>query len=218
MAGEAKGQIGGLDMKEEARKKLAKESRAWKCTGCGRSNQELIEECKAKWQEQHAGEEGDLADQRSEIQIPEELRLSYKDDMERGPPTPNIRSATDEPSELRRSGELGQVPARAGGVAGVLARPKPPPSPLRMTAAARELGRGIDTTRAPPATSNLRFGGEPSSALSSTTTPTALRITAPSQRLSETIVPQSAVPKWLDLAILGIIIGIVVMVARKLSV
>ena len=215
MASEAKGQIGGLDMNEEARTKLAKQSRTWKCTGCGgRSNEEVIEECKAKWREQHEGEEGELARQGPEMQIPEELRLAYKDDMERGPPTPNIKSVAGS-SGPRSPSDIGQAPARAGAVAGVLARPKPPPSPLRMTATARGLERGTDTSRVPPATSNLRFGGQLSSTLPTARTPATVN-TAPSPPgAPNDIVSRSAVPKWLDLAIIGVAVGIVFMLTRK---
>ena len=216
MASEAKGQIGGLDMNEEARERLASESRVWKCGGCGgKSNEEVILECEARWREQHVGGEVDLASRSSDIQIPEELRLAYKDDMERGPPTPNTK-LTAGSSNSKDDNESSQAPARAGAVASILARPKPPPSPLRMTATARGPGRGMDTSRVPTATSNLRYGGNSSPASSTTATSAVLRTAAlPIERPPEIATSQAAVPKWLDLAIFGTVLGMIFMVIRK---
>lgn len=77
MEGGAKGQVGGMEMGEEGRRKLAGESRQWRCEGCGRrSNEEILQEeerrCKGKGKE---GEE-------ERTPVPEGLTLGYRDDMD----------------------------------------------------------------------------------------------------------------------------------------
>lgn len=79
MEGGAKGQVGGMEMGEEGRQRLASESRRWRCEGCGgRTNEEILKgeegRCKGKGKE---GEEESTA-------VPEGLRLGYRDEMEVG--------------------------------------------------------------------------------------------------------------------------------------
>ncbi len=75
MEGEAKGQVGGMEMGEAERRRLAGESRGWRCQGCGgRSNEEIMKE-----QEDEAGKEEN--GERKQEAIPEELKLGFKDEM-----------------------------------------------------------------------------------------------------------------------------------------
>lgn len=75
METEAKGQVGGVDASKSVRERLAGESRAWRCTGCGgRSNEDVIREV-----EEAAREKG--AQMKVES-VPEELILGYKDELE----------------------------------------------------------------------------------------------------------------------------------------
>jgi ubiquitin-conjugating enzyme E2 J1 len=76
MAGDAKGQVGGLDMHPQAREKLAKESRAWRCAVCGKANEEIMKETEEIWKER--GE-----DVKKE-EVPEELRLAFREELEGG--------------------------------------------------------------------------------------------------------------------------------------
>lgn len=78
MEGGAKGQVGGMEMGEEGRRKLAGESRRWRCEGCGgRTNEEILKgeegRCKGK------GKEGE---EQEGTAVPEGLRLGYRDEME----------------------------------------------------------------------------------------------------------------------------------------
>jgi ubiquitin-conjugating enzyme E2 J1 len=73
---DAKGQIGGIECSKDARERMARDSGAWKCSSCGKSNaevmqarDELVKEIEAK--------EG----KRKEAEVPEELRLAYRDEL-----------------------------------------------------------------------------------------------------------------------------------------
>ena len=73
MEGDAKGQVGGMEMSEKERRRLAGESKTWRCQGCGgRSNEDILRE-----------EGGDLAGKgkQSEHIVPEELKFGFRDQM-----------------------------------------------------------------------------------------------------------------------------------------
>ena len=65
--------MGGYDTTDEVRKSLAAESPAFKCSMCNKSNREIIKEC-----EERAKAEGPS----EEVQVPEELNMGFKDEME----------------------------------------------------------------------------------------------------------------------------------------
>jgi ubiquitin-conjugating enzyme E2 J1 len=72
---DAKGQLGGMDAGEAVRRKMARESREWKCGSCGRVNAEVMKE----QEEAAAGEEG-----RKEDEVPEQLKLAFREDLGKG--------------------------------------------------------------------------------------------------------------------------------------
>lgn len=72
---DAKGQLGGMDAGEAVRRKMAKESREWKCGSCGRVNAEVMKE----QEDAAAGDEG-----RKEEEVPEQLRLAFREDLGKG--------------------------------------------------------------------------------------------------------------------------------------
>ena len=73
MEGDAKGQVGGMEMPEKERKRLASESKSWRCQGCGggRSNEDILRE--------EGGEAGE--GKASEHVVPEELKFGFRDQM-----------------------------------------------------------------------------------------------------------------------------------------
>ena len=101
MEGEAKGQVGGLDMGEEGRERLARESRSWTCSGCGgRRNEDVLKEVEEEASKKEK-EEG-RADEKGPDIVPEELRLAYRDELSRpavfaNAPLP-VASASNSPS------------------------------------------------------------------------------------------------------------------------
>ncbi|KAK0754920.1 ubiquitin-conjugating enzyme/RWD-like protein [Schizothecium vesticola] len=75
METDARGQVGGLDTTDAVRRRLAGESRAFRCGACGRSNADIIREC-----EEAAGEEGAAA--AAEVEVPSELKMQFRDEMQ----------------------------------------------------------------------------------------------------------------------------------------
>ncbi|KAJ0117590.1 ubiquitin-conjugating enzyme [Diaporthe amygdali] len=83
METDSKGQLGGLDTTDAVRKRLATESRGWRCSGCGgRTNEDIIKECEdaAKAAEAEAGEGSSKI---QEVEVPPELSMGFKDEMEK---------------------------------------------------------------------------------------------------------------------------------------
>ena len=75
MEGSAKGQLGGMEMGEEERRRLAEGSRTWKCLGCGGgSNEEILKEVEEELEQ--AGSQGDRKGE-----VPEGLKLGYREDL-----------------------------------------------------------------------------------------------------------------------------------------
>lgn len=72
MEGDAKGQVGGMEMPEKERRRLAGESKSWRCQGCGgRSNEDILRE-----------EGGEIGEGREgEHVVPEELKFGFRDQM-----------------------------------------------------------------------------------------------------------------------------------------
>ncbi|TVY51210.1 Ubiquitin-conjugating enzyme E2 J1, partial [Lachnellula cervina] len=63
METDAKGQLGGVEMSDRERGRIAKETPAWRCSGCGgRSNGEILAECEEAFRakEREDGEKGEM--------------------------------------------------------------------------------------------------------------------------------------------------------------
>ncbi|KAI5918557.1 ubiquitin-conjugating enzyme/RWD-like protein [Camillea tinctor] len=78
----ANGQIGGIDTSDAIRTRLASESKGWKCSVCAKSNEEIIAECEERYKEFEA-ENGAAAEPRKEVEVPAELRMGFRDEMEK---------------------------------------------------------------------------------------------------------------------------------------
>ena len=214
MSSEAKGQVGGLDMNEEARKSLAKESREFTCAGCGgRRNEEIMADCEALWREQQTD---GSADRQPQVEIPEELRLAYKDDMDRGPPTPNIAMTQPLSSIAGRSRTLAQLETspRAGPVVNLLARSKPPPSPLRTSATASGSSASLDLDQIPATSSLRRTTTNHDSGILETPRSGIATATVPRRRSHN--LDEDTVPGWVDKAIVGLLVALVLIFLRKI--
>ncbi|KAJ8111238.1 hypothetical protein OPT61_g6124 [Boeremia exigua] len=73
---DAKGQLGGIECSKDARERMARESGKWTCASCGKSNAEIIKE-----REEAAKEIEEKEGKRKEEEVPEELRLAYRDQL-----------------------------------------------------------------------------------------------------------------------------------------
>ncbi|KAI2622122.1 UBC-like protein [Hypomontagnella submonticulosa] len=80
METDARGQVGGLDATDAVRRRLAAESKEWKCAVCAKSNAEIIAECEARCKELDAQNEGK---KREEVEVPAELKMGFRDEMEK---------------------------------------------------------------------------------------------------------------------------------------
>jgi ubiquitin-conjugating enzyme E2 J1 len=74
METDAKGQLGGLEMPESVRRRLAQESSSYKCAVCGRPNADIIKECEERAQDAEAPSQ--------EVSVPAELNMGWKDELE----------------------------------------------------------------------------------------------------------------------------------------
>ncbi len=76
MEGDARGQVGGMEMARGERERLAGESRGWRCGGCGgRRNEDIL-------REEGGGEGGESG--KGGVVVPEELKFGFRDEMEKG--------------------------------------------------------------------------------------------------------------------------------------
>lgn len=73
---DAKGQLGGIECSREARERMAKDSGAWRCAGCAKSNADIMQE-----REELVKEVEEKEGKRKDDQVPEELRLAYRDEL-----------------------------------------------------------------------------------------------------------------------------------------
>lgn len=73
---DAKGQLGGIECSKDARQRMARDSGAWKCAACGKSNAGIMKE-----REEMVKEIEETEGKRKEEEIPEELRLAYRDEL-----------------------------------------------------------------------------------------------------------------------------------------
>lgn len=73
---DVKGQLGGIECSRDARQKMACDSGKWQCAVCGKSNAEIMKE------KEEAAEEFEKTEgKRKAEEVPEELRLAYRDEL-----------------------------------------------------------------------------------------------------------------------------------------
>ncbi|KAL0253134.1 hypothetical protein SLS55_010585 [Diplodia seriata] len=207
---DAKGQVGGIDSTDATRRAMARESGAHRCAACGgRANAEIMREREELAREAEAAAEGE---KRRDDEVPEELRLAYREDL-----------AAREGEE----GERAQAGSSAGAGAGAGA----------ASAAAAASSEGASTSAAPPATETGRAAPSAGSTTASapataqaSTAPAELAPRAPPAAVpapTRTTVPPApalrqqqrpldeGVPAWIDKAIYGVLGALAFMILRK---
>lgn len=75
---DAKGQLGGIECSKDARERMARDSGKWTCAGCAKSNTEIMNE-----REKAVKEIEEKEGKRKEEEVPEELRLAYREDFDK---------------------------------------------------------------------------------------------------------------------------------------
>lgn len=191
MEGGAKGQVGGMEMGEEERKRLAAESRSWRCQGCGGSTNEEILQEEEKRVHESEGSNGS-AKQAAKEQVPDELRFGFRDEMEKelsqdkGKGKERINGDTGDDKTESAIDQRRESPHFAG-PEDLKSLPSPvplSPPPAPMISPAQPLRQPIPTR------------------------------TTPVPQIST----ESGVPGWVDKAIIGVIAGLVVMVVKKIAI
>ncbi|KAI0011120.1 UBC-like protein [Xylariaceae sp. FL0662B] len=86
METDARGQLGGLDTADAVRRKLAAESKAWRCAVCAKTNGDIIAETEQRCHDLDAEDSGSssagAAAGRKEVEVPAELKMGFRDEME----------------------------------------------------------------------------------------------------------------------------------------
>jgi ubiquitin-conjugating enzyme E2 J1 len=123
---DARGQLGGMDSSEEVRKRLASQSKNWKCSACGKSNETIMQE-----QGEHVKEKGGES---TVEKVPEELRLAYREDLSNANGDTNKAQSNAE----NKTSQTPPVPANGSTAArpapSATQQPQPPPAPRTQPA------------------------------------------------------------------------------------
>ena len=190
MEGGAKGQVGGMEMADGERKRLAAESKGWKCAGCGgRSNEEVLveEEKRSKeWQEQRKKKEGEVTGKERREEVPKELRFGFRDEMgdgkSEGKGKEKVVGQAEEELKKERQGSQ----HFAG------------PLDLKQSTSPVNVPLVAPSPKGRPPTSELQQRA--TQAMASSTDGTA----------------SDGVPAWVDKAIAGVIGGLLIMLIKKI--
>jgi ubiquitin-conjugating enzyme E2 J1 len=136
METDASGQIGGLNTNESVRRKLATESRGWTCATCGKSNEEILAEVGERCKELEIEVGG--AGERQEVEIPAELKLGFRDEMEKAKAAAGQQQGNEGEKEDTEVAQLAEgfvqtVPERESAPAPAVqaAAPAPPARPAQ---------------------------------------------------------------------------------------
>lgn len=88
MEGDARGQVGGMEMGKAERERLAGESKTWRCSGCGgRSNEDILKE-----------EGGEVIEgKENKHEVPDELKFGFRDEMGKDEGGESKKEVTERP-------------------------------------------------------------------------------------------------------------------------
>ncbi|KAH9867233.1 hypothetical protein IAQ61_007825 [Plenodomus lingam] len=109
---DAKGQLGGIECSKVARGRMAKDSGSWTCAGCGKSNADIMKEREALVAELEAKE-----GTRKEEEVPEELRLAYRDELDKKKEQHESNGGNGEGKAVQPSAETASAAASSIAVA-----------------------------------------------------------------------------------------------------
>lgn len=199
METDARGQLGGLDTSDAVRRRLAAESRAWRCAACARSNEEIVRECEERCRE---SEEASGSGASKEVEVPAELKMGFRDEMEKKKKEEDAAKnggdggggGDDDDSESAQLAEgfVQTVPERQ-------TPPVPAPVAVPPPALSARPAQGVPAptgTLAPPRTD-----------------PAGQVDTAGVRRVD----PDAGVPPWIDYTIMSLVVLLVAMILKVLS-
>src|SRR6188474_3012011 len=100
METDAKGQLGGLETSDAVRRRLAAESQSFRCGTCGKTNVDIMKECEERARESDSAKATD-------VEIPPELKMGWKDDMvKQAADASNARPTDSGADSIQESAEL----------------------------------------------------------------------------------------------------------------
>ncbi|KAL4968338.1 ubiquitin-conjugating enzyme/RWD-like protein [Aspergillus stella-maris] len=207
MGGDARGQVGGLDVGDEVRREWAGKSRGWCCAemGCGggtRSNEIVLREWRGFCVEQGVDVEREEEDEG----VPEGLRMGGKKESTEKNEEGKAEGATDESAKdetkSQETSSMGEPAMDAGEKspstsAPDTSTPLPPAAPAQVP---------IFPSSAVPTPAPA----SPSQALQQQPRPTPTRATA-----SAPAPVASQDSPWLDRAIFGVLVALILMILRR---
>lgn len=100
----SEGQVGGMDMDDASRRKLADQSRRWKCEECGKTTEEIMKESAEAAGELEGGK-------KLEDSVPAELKMGYREDIEK---KGKGKEVEDYPEVAARKARADAAAARVG--------------------------------------------------------------------------------------------------------
>lgn len=188
---DAKGQVGGIDSTETARRKMASESGAYRCAACGKTNAEIMREREELAKEAEA-EEG----KKEEEAVPEELRLAYREDLakEEGA-QPESSSGASSAKEAEKQATSSTPPAQQNA-----GQPASTPASVSQPAAVAPVAAAAPPRAAP---------GAPAIPAPTRTVPATPALRQQHRPLDD------GVPAWIDKAIYGVLGALAFMILRK---
>ncbi len=193
METDAKGQLGGIEYSDAIRRRMAHESRNWKCPSCAKTNFEILKECEeASSSSSSTSSDPNPKPKPAEPEIPKELNMRWKDEIDR-----SRREVEQELNDIE-SAQLAEGFVQTAPVEHV-ERPRAVPA----YPAARP-GQGVPT---PTAT-------VPVAVAAAAVRPAAGGVQAQAQLVRRQ--SNAGVPAWVDKAILGVAACLVVMILKIL--
>jgi ubiquitin-conjugating enzyme E2 J1 len=205
METDPRGQLGGLDTTDAVRRKLATESQSFRCSACGKTNQEIIRDC-----EERAVTAAVPASQ-IDVDIPADLKMAWKDEL-----TNPTTAQTPNPGTARLPS--GTQPDDAD-KAGVLADGHVETTPaVALAPQDSKEARPVQGLQAPTRGTHSR-GSDPPTAISAPAVDPQPPVPLPHRTRNEQGVRRNSddgVPAWIDRVIVALIIVLAALVLRVL--
>ncbi len=127
METDPRGQLGGVDASDAVRRRLAAESRDWRCPACAKTNAEIMAASEEAAREAAASADTSTAE-KEEVRIPEELTLAWRDEI--GKTTDADGAGGSEQAEpLIQANSQGGDPSASDDGPQLQLQPQPQPQP-----------------------------------------------------------------------------------------
>ncbi|KAK2753166.1 hypothetical protein FQN54_007992 [Arachnomyces sp. PD_36] len=214
MEGEAKGQVGGLDAKEETRREWARKSRKWRCDACGKTNEEVLGEWREVCREKGVrlddddAESGGSASQKDAV--PDELRLGYRDELGKG-----SGKDGDGDNKEKEEGTTSQTIDTSDVSTSTPSQPSTETHPSLTSSSTHAASQSATQSSHIPTPTVSSSSSSPAPRLPTSTTQTTQTQNRPTTA-TQAATSNSTDSAWLDRAIFGLLLALVFMITRKI--